>query len=126
MCDWSLVIDILKQISWSLDQISKRFSPVKSIDDLTGDDQGLEKLDSICLQLIALGEALKQVDKLTNSSLLSKYPSIDWKKAKGLRDIITHHYFDIDSEIVFAVCKNRLPEMKTIITQIIKDLKERD
>jgi len=100
MYDKILVLDILKQIS----------------------DHGLEKLDSICMQLIALGEALKQVDKLTDSTLLSKYATIDWKKAKGLRDIITHHYFDIDSEIVYAVCKNRLPEMKIIIDQIIKDI----
>ncbi|MCK5826368.1 MAG: DUF86 domain-containing protein [Desulfuromusa sp.] len=126
MYDWSLIIDILKQISWSLDQISKRFAPVESIDDFIGNDRGLEKLDSICMQVIALGEALKQVDKLTNSTLLRKYPSIDWKKAKGLRDIITHHYFDIDAEIVYAVCKNRLPEMRIIIDQIIKDLEVTD
>src|SRR4030043_49583 len=79
------------------------------------DDIGLEKLDSICMQLINTGEALKEIDKLTEGNLLAHYPDIDWKKAKGLRDIITHHYFDIDTETVFVVCKERIPEMQKVI-----------
>jgi hypothetical protein len=34
----------------------------------------MEKLDAICMQLIAIGEALKNLDKITADSLLSKYP----------------------------------------------------
>jgi len=34
------------------------------------------------MQLINTGEALKEIDKLTEGSLLSNYPDIDWKKAK--------------------------------------------
>lgn len=29
----------------------------------------------------------------------------------GMRDIITHHYFDIDSETVFTVCDEHIPEL---------------
>jgi len=74
------------------------------------------------MQLINIGEALKEIDKLTKGSLLSYYPDIDWKKAKGMRDIITHHYFDIDAETVFFVCKERIPEMKKVISKIVNDL----
>ena len=65
---------------------------------------------------------MKEIDKLTEGSLLLNYPEIDWKKAKGMRDIITHHYFDIDAEIVFVVCKDRLPEMQKVIQKIVNDL----
>jgi uncharacterized protein with HEPN domain len=44
------------------------------------------------------------------------------KKAKGLRDIITHHYFDIDTETVFVVCKERIPEIQKVIQRIVEDL----
>ncbi len=73
------------------------------------------------MQLINIGEALKELDKLTEGSLLLNYPGIDWKKAKGMRDIITHHYFDIDAETVFVVCKERIPEMKKVIQKIVDD-----
>lgn len=62
----------------------------------------MEKLDAICMQLIAIGEALKNLDKITNDSLLPNYPQIDWKKVKGMRDIISHHYFDIDAEAIYT------------------------
>ena len=122
MYDKELVIDILKNINWSLNQISKRFASIKSSEDFIVDDDGLEKLDSICMQLINVGEALKQIDKLTENQLLSNYKEIDWKSAKGMRDIITHHYFDIDSETVFSVCTNHIPELKKTIEIILADL----
>ncbi len=122
MYDRELVIEILKNISWSLEQVTKRFQTIQSSDDFIKEDIGLEKLDSICMQLINIGEALKQIDKLTNSKLLSNYPDIDWKKAKGMRDIITHHYFDIDAEIVYAVCSEHIPDMMRVISKIIADI----
>lgn len=102
MYDKGLVVSILKNILWSLEQITRRFQSIQSSEDFLKDDLGLEKLDSICMQLINTGEALKEIDKLTEGSLLAHYPDIDWKKAKELQDIITHHYFDIDTETVQA------------------------
>ena len=72
--------------------------------------------------MINIGEALKQIDKLTESKLLENYPGIDWKKAKGMRDIITHHYFDIDAETVFVVCSEHILEMEKVMKKIIEDL----
>lgn len=122
MYDKDLVVSVLKNILWSLEQITRRFQYIQSSEDFLKDDIGLEKLDSICMQLINIGEALKEIDKLTEGSLLSHYPDIDWKKAKGMRDIITHHYFDIDAETVFFVCRERIPEMKKVIGKIVNDL----
>lgn len=72
--------------------------------------------------LIALGESIKGVDKLTGKQLLCQHPEVDWKGAMGIRDIIAHHYFDLDAEIVFNVVKNKLPGMLDTIKQILKDL----
>jgi len=52
---------------------------------------------------IAIGESLKNIDKITQGRLLSDYPEIDWVGVKGFRDIIAHHYFDIDAEQVFSL-----------------------
>jgi len=121
--DKELVNDIFKNILWAIDQIQKRFQSIKSSDDFLRDDAGLEKLDSICMQLINIGEALKQVDKLTDQQLLKKYGEIEWNKVMGMRDIITHHYFDIDSEVVFTVCSEHLPEFRKVIEKIKTDIR---
>jgi uncharacterized protein with HEPN domain len=72
--------------------------------------------------LIAIGESIKSIDKVTNKELLTNYQFIDWKGVMGMRDIIAHHYFDIDAETVFDVVKNRLPELKTTIHQMKMDV----
>jgi len=59
MYDRELVLEILRKIIWSIEQVIKRFRAIKSNDDFLKDDVGLEKLDSICMQLINIGEALK-------------------------------------------------------------------
>ncbi len=126
MYDKDLIVENLRNITWSLDQISKRFQTIESSDDFIKNDIGLEKLDSICMQLINIGEMLKYIDKLTDAKLLKNYPDIDWKKAKGMRDIITHHYFDVDGEMIYVVCSEHIPNMKKVIKKIIEDLENKE
>ncbi|HEC67756.1 MAG TPA: DUF86 domain-containing protein [Candidatus Desulfofervidus auxilii] len=123
--DRELVLEILSQIKNSLETILYRFEPIERIEDFTDSPWGMEKLDSICMQLIAIGEGVKKIDKITKGSLFSKYPQIDWKGVKGMRDIISHHYFDVDAEIIYEVCKNKIPELKDVILRILTDLKEK-
>jgi len=122
MYDKYLVLNILTQIYQAAVTISKRFENIKSANDFTNSEEGMEKLDAICMQLITIGESLKNLDKITNKTLLKKYPQIEWDKIKGMRDIIRHHYFDIDTEIIFDVCKNHIDNLAKTINQIIKDI----
>lgn len=124
MYDSVLVLEILNQIYQAAATISKRFEPIKSVNDFTDSEGGMEKLDAICMQLIALGESVKNIDKITNKTLLHKYPQIEWDKIKGMRDIISHHYFDIDAEVIFDVCKNHIDNLAETINQIIKDISQ--
>ena len=59
MYDRELVLEILRQIYQAARTISKRFEPVKTANYFTDTPAGMEKLDSLCMLLIAIGEALK-------------------------------------------------------------------
>ena len=83
---------------------------------------GVERLESTCMLLIAIGESIKGIDKTTDKKLLSHYPDMDWKGVMGMRDIIAHHYFDLDGEVVFNVVKIELPNMLQIIRKMINDV----
>lgn len=39
-----------------------------------------------------------------------------------MRDVITHHYFDIDAEIVFETIQEKLPQLQNTIKKIISDI----
>jgi uncharacterized protein with HEPN domain len=74
------------------------------------------------MQLINIGEALKRIDKITQQKLLNQYPQVEWLKVMGMRDIITHHYFDIDAETVYTVCDEHIPQLEKVLRIIRKDI----
>lgn len=82
MYDRDLVLEILAQIHQAAATILKRFEPINSANDFTDSEGGMEKLDAICMQLIAIGESLKNLDKITGKSLLPNYPQIEREKSK--------------------------------------------
>ena len=82
----------------------------------------MERLESTCMLLIAIGESIKGIDKLTNKEFLPQYSEVDWKGAMGIRDIIAHHYFELDAEVVFDVVKNEFPNLHTTILRMIADV----
>ena len=124
MYDKPLVLSILKHIDEALGKLDSRTSQLQTSNDFTDTAAGMEKLDGVCMLFIAIGEALKNVDEITQGRLLLQYPEIDWKGVIGFRDIIitTYHYFDVDAEQVFWICKNELPPLSLTIQNMIKDL----
>jgi len=122
MSDLELAQAILGQIDQALATIQRRFAPVTSPGDFTSSDAGMEKLDAICMQLIALGESVKNFDKVTEGTWLPKYPAVEWKKVMGMRDAISHHYFDLDAEVVYEVCSAHIPELAKVVRTMRDDL----
>ena len=122
MSDVELVREILRQLLDAATRIERRFSAVQSPDDFLASDDGLDRLDAICMMLIAIGESLKNLDKITDGKLLSSYPEVDWKGAKGARDIISHHYFDLNAEAVFGICQRDMPHLKATVEKMIVDV----
>jgi uncharacterized protein with HEPN domain len=118
MYDRELVIEILEQILTASQRIERRFANIAEPDDFLVSEEGIDRLDAICMMLIAIGENLKNLDKITGGTILPRYPEIDWKGAKGMRDIISHHYFDLDAEVVFSICKDRVPGLIETVTKM--------
>lgn len=122
MPDNAVVISILKQIENAGETVLRRTENVQSADFFTDSPEGMEKLDGICMQFIAIGESLKNIDKITGGQLLSRYDEIAWKDIMGFRDIISHHYFDIDADHVFWICRNELLPLLKAVRKIIADI----
>jgi uncharacterized protein with HEPN domain len=123
MFDVALTREILSQIYGATQTISRRFLLINSPLDFTGSDEGMEKLDAICMQLIAIGESVKNLDKVTAGALLVSYPEFEWKRVMGLRDILSHHYFDVDAEIIYEVCADHVPALAKIVHRMLGDMR---
>lgn len=122
MHDEELLYYSLKRIAAAIERIIDNSKGIIDSEYYLQSPAGMERLESTCMLILAIGESVKGIDKMTNKQLLVKYPQVDWKGVMGIRDIIAHHYFDIDESIVFDVVKNKLPGMLETINQIIDEL----
>ncbi|KAB7884878.1 HepT-like ribonuclease domain-containing protein [Poseidonibacter ostreae] len=122
MSNKELILSTLEDIKYSLELIQTRVKNINSSDDFLETENGLEKLDSIAMRLVAIGEGFKNIDKLSDNQLLLNYSNIPWKQVKGIRDILSHHYFDLDAEVIFNLCKKDVNELHETTIQIIKDI----
>ena len=110
-----MLYETLKNIDTAIGRLQERTVQVHSADDFRLSPWGMEKLDAACMVIIAIGENIKALDKLTNKELLPTYPSIDWRKVMGARDVIAHHYFEVDPDEVFNIIRNDLAPLKQAI-----------
>lgn len=117
------ILHSLQKIEETLERIISNSENIVTVADYYNTPSGVERLESTCMLLIAIGESIKGIDKTTDKKLLLHYPDMDWKGVMGMRDIIAHHYFDLDGEVVFNVVKFELPNMLQIIRKIIHDVK---
>jgi uncharacterized protein with HEPN domain len=65
--------------------------------------------------LEVIGEAVKKIPEDTRIV----QPEISWQKIAGLRDILTHEYFGIDTKILWDVITNKLDSLYMAV-QVLK------
>lgn len=98
MSNKELHIQCLNNIRKALLMIEERANVISCMDDFLQTPDGMLRLDAICMNLIALGESVKNFDK------------------------IAHHYFDIDAGIVYTTIKEDIPPLLPTIETMIKDI----
>ena len=104
----------LEDISQRINKINS-FIGTMSYEDFVQDD----KTVSACIREIeVIGEATKQIPR----EITDKFDNLPWSLMAKMRDKLIHWYFEIDEEIVWNVVKDKLPEIKIQIDDIIKNL----
>lgn len=94
---------------------------IKNSDTYVTTKQGKLIFDATMMRLQALGETLKQIENKA-PELLEKNKKVDWIKIIRLRDIISHHYEKLQTEIVYEICNQFVPQMEKTVKKIIKEL----
>ena len=115
------VLHLLDKVIESLEVIQQR---TENTNDFLDSATGTLLLDGVCMKLIATGESIKNLDKLTAGNLLIYYPQRPWREVMGMRDIIVHHYFEVDADVIFNTVKENIPLLMDTLLQMREDLKE--
>jgi len=119
-------IELLNFILESIKIIQERFKEIGSSDDFLNSQDGMMRLDAISMRLQSIGEALKNIEKRDRKLLLEVADKIYWSKIIKTGEIISHHYIDIDSEIVYMICDEKLDELENKVSILIDKLLDKD
>lgn len=72
-------------------------------------------------QLQIIGEAGRAMPQ----DIMDLSPQIPWTKIIGMRNILVHGYFEVDTEVVWDAVKNDLPTLKFHIEDLLRKLEQR-
>jgi uncharacterized protein with HEPN domain len=105
MYDPGLLVGRLKTVLEALERIPRRFADIAVPGDFYASDAGIDRMDAICMILIAVGEEFKNIDRKTEGHLLNRYPGVKWRGVTGVRDVLAHGYFQVNAEQLFDFVK---------------------
>lgn len=69
--------------------------------------------DAVLRHLTIIGEAAKQIP----GNVQVKHPTVEWRKIARFRDIVVHHYFAIDNQIVWDIVTTKVPDLLVQLTE---------
>ncbi len=74
------------------------------------------------MRLQAVGETIKNIQKRESLFLQKVADETYWSNIIKTRDILSHHYVDVDSEIIYYICDEKLDELEQNILELEKIL----
>jgi len=76
-------------------------------------------VDAVVRNLEVIGEAVKSIPP----EMLAAHSEIDWKRIARFRDIVAHHYFKVDLEVVWDITQHRINEPEVAVTALLSNYK---
>ncbi len=111
------IADCLDLMLESIELIESRFQKIASQEEFVQSAEGITLLDAIVMRLQVIGESVRKVQKM-DSLFFDKHSDVEWNKIARFRDLVSHHYDQVDHEIVYDICKAHIPTLKRTLLKI--------
>ncbi len=113
-----IYIELLNHVLEECNYITTVITPDVDKDDFLTDST-LKR--AVVRSLEIIGEATKKIP----SDVKLRWKDINWRDIAGMRDRLIHDYMGVNYNIVWDAVKNKIPELKKQISNIISQEKEK-
>lgn len=80
--------------------------------------RNVEKIFAVIRALEIIGEAANHIAP----QFRSRYPSVPWQEMIGMRNIVVHGYFGVNTAVIWRTVQEDIPPLRKQIEQILLEL----
>jgi uncharacterized protein with HEPN domain len=80
------------------------------------DDDELMAFDALLYRLLVIGEAIKALPP----ELLDREPDVPWREVARLRDLLAHHYYRVDPQIIRHTVDTPLQDLQEATRRLLE------
>lgn len=84
------------------------------------DDEEMMAFDALLYRLLVIGEAVKALPP----ELLDREPKVPWSGVARLRDLLAHHYYRVDPQIIRRTVDAPLQDLQEAARRLLELLAE--
>ena len=75
-------------------------------------------VDAVIRNLEVIGEAAGKLPR----EIKNRSPEIEWRKIVAMRNVLTHEYFGVNTQIVWDVARNKIDQIGIFCQQLLESI----
>lgn len=107
--------DRLDDIAEAARRVGRAVDVLEQAEARGADDEAQLAFDALLYRLVVIGEAVKALP----AELLARQPQVPWSEIARLRDLLAHHYYRVDAQIIRRTVETPLGELREAVAQLL-------
>ena len=107
----------LRDISEAAAQVSRAAAALERAESDGAEDEAQLAFDALLYRLVVIGEAVKTLP----ADLLARQPQVPWREIARLRDLLAHHYYRVDAQVIRRTIEAPMDELRKAIALLTEE-----
>jgi uncharacterized protein with HEPN domain len=107
----------LGDISEAAEGVRKAVQALERAEADSAEDEAQLAFDALLCRLLVIGEAVKALP----AELLASQPQVPWSEIAKLRDLLAHHYYRVDAQIIGRTVDAPMDQLRHAVARLIAE-----
>jgi uncharacterized protein with HEPN domain len=104
-------------MSTAADGVRRALQALDQAEAVGAGDEAQLAFDALLYRLVVIGEAVKALP----DELLATQPQVPWREIARLRDLLAHHYYRLDVQIIRRTVDAPMEQLRVAVAQLIEE-----